>query len=230
MRRSEINGIMREAMRFLEKHHFALPPFAFWTPEDWAGKGAEVEEIVTNKLGWDITDFGCGDYERFGLFLFTIRNGNLADVPRGEGKSYAEKAMIVGEEQMTPMHFHYYKMEDIINRGGGELAIEIYNATEDEQPADTEVTVSMDGVRRRVAAGTILTLKPGESVTLPIRMYHKFWGAKGKGPVLIGEVSMVNDDDVDNRFLEPIGRFPDIEEDKPPLHLLCGDYGRYYHA
>ena len=43
-------------------------------------------------------------------------------------------------------------------------------------------------------------------------------------PVLVGEVSMVNDDNLDNRFYEPIGRFPEIEEDEPPLYLLVGDY------
>ena len=28
----------------------------------------------------------------------------------------------------------------------------------------------------------------------------------------------------DNVFRDPIGRFPHIEEDEPPLHLLVGDY------
>jgi D-lyxose ketol-isomerase len=27
----------------------------------------------------------------------------------------------------------------------------------------------------------------------------------------------------------PAGRFPDIEEDEPPLYLLCTDYPKYYH-
>ena len=41
---------------------------------------------------------------------------------------------------------------------------------------------------------------------------------------------MVNDDQTDNKFLDPIGRFPTIEEDEPPMHLLVGDYKKYYHA
>ena len=32
----------------------------------------------------------------------------------------------------------------------------------------------------------------------------------------------------DNRFLEPVGRFPEIEEDVAPVRLLVGDYSRYY--
>ncbi|MBN1675296.1 MAG: D-lyxose/D-mannose family sugar isomerase [Kiritimatiellae bacterium] len=230
MKRSAVNAIMREAIDFLRLNRFALPPFAFWTLDDWKGKGAESREIIENRLGWDITDFGKGDYDRFGLFLFTIRNGCLDAVRKGQGKPYAEKVMLVKEDQLTPMHFHFHKMEDIINRGGGELAVEVYNATEDEQLADTPVEISMDGVSRRVPAGTVVTLGAGESITLPTRMYHKFWGLAGKGTVLVGEVSQVNDDEVDNRFLDPIGRFPRIEEDEPPLHLLCCDYASFLGA
>ena len=88
----------------------------------------------------------------------------------------------------------------------------------------------MDGVVRTFAAGKTVALQPGESVTLPPWLYHKFWGAPGKGTVLVGEVSRINDDNADNRFLEDVGRFPEIEEDESPLYPLVGDYGRYYSA
>jgi D-lyxose ketol-isomerase len=227
MKRSEINAIMREADAFIRSRGFYLPPFAYWTPEDWETRGEEVREIVENGLGWDITDFGCGDYERFGLFLFTIRNGNPKNWETMQGKLYAEKIMVVGVDQVTLMHFHWNKSEDIINRGGGKLAIQLYNATEDDGFADTDVAVSMDGMRRVFKAGETVVLGPGESITLPTRLYHKFWGVEGR--VLVGEVSMVNDDNMDNHFYEPVGRFPDVEEDEPPLHLLINDYGRHYH-
>lgn len=226
MKRSEINAIMREADAFIRRHGFHLPPFAYWTPQDWREKGPEVREIVENGLGWDITDFGSGDYARRGLFLFTLRNGNPKNWETMEGKLYAEKIMVVGVDQVTPMHFHWNKSEDIINRGGGRLALQLYNATEDDKLAETEVGVSMDGVRRKVPAGTVVTLEPGESITLPTRLYHKFWGV-GQ-PVLVGEVSMVNDDAQDNRFFRPTGRFPEVQEDAPPLHLLVSDYDQYY--
>jgi D-lyxose ketol-isomerase len=226
MKRSEINTIMQAADEFIHSRGFYLPPFAYWTPEDWSQKGEEVREIVENNLGWDITDFGKGDFRSFGLFLFTIRNGNPANWQTKTGKLYAEKLMIVDEGQITPMHFHWTKMEDIINRGGGRLAIQLYNATPDEElDSKNEVHVSLDGTQRAVKAGAVLMLEAGESITLEQRCYHKFWG---EGRVLVGEVSMVNDDHLDNRFYEPMGRFPEVEEDVPPLHLLCNDYGRYY--
>lgn len=226
MKRSEINAIMEKADAFIRSHGFYLPPFAYWTPDTWTRKRAEVSEIVDNKLGWDITDFGGGNFSALGLFLFTIRNGNNRDLQALKGKLYAEKIMIVEDGQITPMHFHWSKMEDIINRGGGDLLIQLYNASKDEQlDTKTVVSVSVDGLRRTLEPGGTVRLIPGESITLEPRCYHKFWG---QGSVLVGEVSMVNDDQRDNRFYESVGRFPDIIEDVPPLYLLCNDYARYY--
>jgi len=227
VKRSEINTIMREADAFIRERGFYLPPFAYWTTAEWSTKGEEVREIVENGLGWDITDFGGGEYARRGLFLFTLRNGHPSNWETMEGKLYAEKIMVVGVDQITPMHFHWSKAEDIINRGGGRLAIQLYNATEDDELADTDVTVRIDGVERVVRAGDTVFLSPGESITLPTRMYHKFWGVESR--VLAGEVSLVNDDARDNRFYEPMPRFSEIDEDVPPLHLLVQDYARYYH-
>jgi D-lyxose ketol-isomerase len=122
------------------------------------------------------------------------------------------------------MHFHWAKTEDIINRGGGNLVVRLHNADPDDNLADTEVKVSTDGVVRRVPAGGEIILHPGESITLTPRLYHTFWGEPGKGKVLVGEVSTVNDDSNDNRFHQEIGRFPAIEEDAPPVRYLCSEY------
>ncbi len=227
MKRSEINAIMQDANEFMRGHGFYLPPFAYWTPADWKNKGEEVREIVDRQLGWDITDFGSGDYAKIGLFIFTIRNGTLDALRVGRGKAYCEKVLVADVDQATPMHFHWAKTEDIINRGGGNLLIQLYNATDDDSLGESDVTVSIDGTKRTVKAGAIVTLCPGESITLTSRLYHKFWGAESR--VLIGEVSLVNDDNTDNRFYEPVGRFPEIEEDEPALHLLVTDYAKYYH-
>ena len=217
---------MLSADAFIRSCGFILPPFAYWTPEDWRKKGPEVAEIPNNALGWDITDFGTGEFDKSGLFLFTVRNGNPA---RPESKPYAEKIMIAEEDQVTPMHFHWSKTEDIINRGGARLAIELYRSTEDEALDKTAtVEVSIDGVRHQFAPGTVVELAPGESISLTQRLYHRFWGAGGR--VLIGEVSAVNDDHLDNRFLLSLGRFPTIEEDVAPIYLLVGDYEHYYKA
>ena len=226
MKRSEINQILRRADEFIRSRGFYLPPFAYWRPEEWRSKGPEVVEIVENNLGWDITDFGKGNFTKDGLFLFTIRNGHPDNWVQKTGKLYAEKLLIAEDQQVTPYHFHWAKMEDIINRGGGTLVIRLYNASAEDGLADTPVVVSLDGVARSLPAGSVLRLAPGESITLPPRLYHSFW-AEG-GQTLIGEVSLVNDDYRDNRFLDASGRFPAIEEDEAPLYLLVTDYPNYY--
>ena len=223
MKRSEINALIRENEAFIAKMGFALPPFCGWSPAQWAEKGSECDEIRDNMLGWDVTDFGSGDYAKVGLFLITLRNGNQKD-PRYT-KPYAEKLMVSMEGQVCPMHFHWYKQEDIINRGGGVLCMQLYNAAADES-IDTEspVTIVCDGVRRQLPAGAVLELAPGESCTLTQRVYHSFWAKAGCGRCLLGEVSQCNDDSADNRFAQPTGRFAAIEEDEAPYRLLCNEY------
>jgi len=223
MKRSEINRILKEAKAFMKTKQFLLPPWAYWSVSDWKKTKADTHEITENMLGWDITDFGSGDFRRRGLFLFTIRNGKL-NVDR---KPYAEKIMIVEENQETPMHYHWSKMEDIINRGGGNLVIELYNSTPDSKFDSTPVFYKKDGIKDSVEAGGKVVLTPGESICLEQGMYHRFYGEPGKGKVLVGEVSMVNDDAKDNCFYEPVGRFPVVEEDEEPLHLLVSDYEKF---
>lgn len=213
---------MKDAVEFMKDMNFLLPPFAYWNAKDWQTKDDEYNELRDNLLGWDITDFGSGNFFEVGLLMFTIRNGNFYD--KKYEKPYAEKILIVEEGQITPYHFHYKKMEDIINRGGGNLIVKLYNSTKDQQKADTPVQVSMDGRNSFVPAGTEIVVKPGESITLLPGVYHSFWGEVGTGKILVGEVSKVNDDRVDNRFFETVGRFPAIEEDEEPLYILSMDY------
>lgn len=222
MKRSEINMIMEDAVKFIDRMNFRLPPFAFWSPEDWVLKGHEYDEIRHNMLGWDITDFGSGHFKKIGLLMFTIRNGNFS--LKQYIKPYAEKLLITEEEQITPFHFHWSKMEDIINRGGGNLLVQVYNSASDGAFADTRVNISIDGRNYTIEAGGVIKIAPGESITIPAGQYHKFWGEKGTGKILLGEVSKVNDDRVDNRFYEEAGRFPEIEEDVMPKYLLSNEY------
>ncbi len=223
MKRSELNKIMKDAVEFIEKMNFKLPPFVYWSPDEWTTKGHEYDEIRDNMLGWDITDFGSCDYSKIGLLMITLRNGNFND--KKYIKTYAEKLLIVKEKQITPFHFHWSKMEDIINRGGGNLIIQVYNSTEDEEmDRESPVKIMSDGREYEVAAGSLIKLMPGESLSIQPRMYHKFWGEESKGTILVGEVSKVNDDRVDNRFYEPTGRFPEIVEDEKPLYLLGNEY------
>ena len=223
MKRSEINALIDNAITLLDQHQIRLPPFAYWSPADWGKKGAECDEIRRCKLGWDITDFGSAAFDRIGLVVFTVRNGHH-QLPPYTGKRYAEKVLVIRENQRTPMHHHLLKTEDIICKCGGNLSCQVYNRSSGGSLADTEVEVSLDGVRHRVKAGHTFTLTPGASITLTPLLYHEFWAEEGTGTSIVGEVSSVNDDDTDNVFLGKMGRFPTIEEDVPPMYKLCTEY------
>ena len=223
MKRSEINTALKKMEDMVNRLNYYLPPFCQFTPEEWKTKGHEYDEIRDNMLGWDITDFGQGNFQKTGFSLVTIRNGNqkMQDVYK---KPYAEKLLYLDEGQYAMNHFHWYKMEDIINRGGGTLLLKVYNDDGNGGYADTDVLVNSDGRSYYVPAGTEVEIKPGESITLWPHQYHSFAVVPGSGDILIGEVSMCNDDTTDNRFHDAVGRFPAIEEDEPPYRLLCNEY------
>ncbi len=226
MKRSTVNEIMAAADEYIQSFGHILPPFAYWTPDEMVARKGDIKGITDAGLGWDITDYGQGDFDKLGLFLFTARNGNQDDLKSGGGMCYAEKIMISRHNQISPMHRHIVKAEDIINRGGATLALELFNSLNDGGiDTKTDVTVATDGVLRTQPAGAVLELSPGESVTLMPGNWHSFWGAGGD--VLIGEVSTVNDDNTDNIFRDPIGRFSTIEEDVAPRHLLVPDYASW---
>jgi D-lyxose ketol-isomerase len=222
LKRSEINLFITNAIDFFEENHFSLPPFAHWTLEEWRQRGHEADEIRQRQLGWDVTDFNSGLFASCGLTLFTLRNVGFS-----HHESYAEKIMMVRERQITPLHRHGRKTEDIINRGNsasGELVLKLYNSTETGGLADTPVSVICDGITRHTEAGGSIVLKAGESITVPPGLYHSFHSANGSA--LIGEVSSMNDDVTDNRFYQSLSRFPEIVEDEPPFRLLATEYPR----
>ncbi len=219
MKRSEINRIIEDAKRFFSGMKWHLPSWAFDPVEDWKGAYEQRREIIDRMLGWDVTDFCGGEFKKRGLVLFTIRNGQPGVKP------YCEKIMVVDVMQETPLHYHSNKTEDIINRGGGNLVMELYPSGEGGRLRQDAVEVGVDGTRRRVNAGSRLVLRPGESACMVPGLYHRFYGEGAR--VLVGEVSSVNDDISDNHFYQPLGRFPEIVEDEPPLHLLVSDYSDY---
>lgn len=226
MKRSFINTQLAKAIEFCRQQNFHLPKWAYWTSEDWSAAGHEADEIRQRLLGWDVTDFGKGQFDRFGLICFTLRNGELGDNPGPTTKTYCEKLLLVDEGQETPTHFHWSKMEDIINRSGGNLVLQLWNADRLTELLDegTDVSVRTDGIEHTIRAGGTVVLEPGESITLAPYLYHNFVAEVGAGRVLAGEVSRVNDDVNDNRFLSDLPRFPTLEEDAQPLHLLCSEY------
>ena len=67
MKRSEINKALKELEAMCEKYHCYLPPFCHFTPEQWQTIGHEYDEVRDCMLGWDITDYGSGDFEKYGF-------------------------------------------------------------------------------------------------------------------------------------------------------------------
>ena len=239
MKRSRANEIIQYTIDALKKASFPLPPFAYYTTEDWKNLGEDEVELVENMLGWDITDFGSGDFDKIGLTIFTFRNGNFHAKDK-YAKPYAEKMLYVMDGQILPYHYHWSKMEDIINRGGGDLELTFYNSTPEDfadmegglagkpgQFADTDVITQIDGKKIVVPAGGKIILKPGQSVTLMPGQYHTWRGVPDTGDVILFEVSTTNDDNIDNRFHTAGERIPTMEEDEPAKYLMFADYPKY---
>lgn len=189
MKRSEINGVLREAQQRFAESGWVLPP----NPR------------------WDVTDFGLEDFDKCGLVCV-----NLA-----EEKEYCEKLMFARESQVTPLHTHHHKKEDIICRHG-QLCIELWVASPNKCSKGTPGVVRRNGEEVAYQSGDRLLLQAGERVTIEPCMVHSFWPVGGS--CVIGEVSTANDDHNDNHFENNnIGRFPAIEEDESPLLSLISE-------
>lgn len=215
MRRSQINAYIEKAIKFFAENKFPLPEYAYWSPSDWQGKGPEFDEIRDLGLGWDVTDFGCGDFVNAGRIIFTLRNGSTTD--QRYPKPYAHKAMCLLEGQKSPVHYHKSKMEDIINHNGGNILVTLWKCGTDNSLSDEPLEISVSGKRTKIKAGEQIRLKPGESLNMPPHTYHQFWAEVGSGKVLSTEVSTICDDYTDNFFLNTKGmhRFPGTNEDEP---------------
>lgn len=225
MKRSEINGAILRAMELLEQEGLRLPAFGYWKLDDWRRNRDGLGTIRKTMLGWDVTDFSSEDFLHTGSVLFTVRNGTLS----GAGTPYAEKLIFQRHEteQEIPFHFHRTKTEDIINRGGGILQLQLYCSGPDGAlDRERDVEVFCDGIRRTLPAGSVAEVPKGCSITLTPGLYHRFWAKRGAGDLIAGEVSSLNDDRTDNRFLQQRDRFSVIQEDEAVLFPLCNEYER----
>jgi len=218
MKRSLINSRMRWAQDLLEKNHFRLPEFAYWSPEEWKAHKADVDTIRRVYLGWDVKEYS----EELGSVLFTIRNGRYDDP--SVGVPYCEKVIVMQDGRRLPLHYHKNKSEDIINRGGGVMQIRLYNLDAEGQiDPSTPVEVYQDGVKHVHPAGEPVYIQPGNSITLEPYMVHSF-GPKPGSDIIIGEVSKINDDFTDNYRFEKIPLPCPVDEDEEMLHPLCTEY------
>ncbi len=158
---------------------------------------------------WDVTDCGLGEFDQIGLVLL-----NLSEQPE-----YCEKLMYSKSNQVTPMHTHRKKKEDIICRSG-RLVVELWKLHPERTTKGDPFLLYRNGVQVEARSGEPLVLEAGERVTIVPGVYHAFWPQSREA--IIGEVSMANDDFNDNFYVNPaIGRFPEIEEDETPIVRLC---------
>ena len=220
MKRSEINAAINTAKKMMDEYNWTLPKWGYWSMEDYKSNPKMTKYLKDHQMGWDVTDFGKDNFNSQGITLFCLRNGIQSNV---NDKPYAEKLLFMQESQEIPFHSHKIKLEDIINRGGGDLAIEFLEIDNKDQQLLKKITVLADGEKIELDPYEPLILKKGQSVTVERNVYHKFYSVKGSGMVMAGEVSQVNDDNNDNYFLEKVGRFSEIQEDEPPLHPLWNE-------
>ncbi len=189
MKRSTVNQIVKDAINFFAKHHWHLPP----------------------EPKWDVTDFGLGNFNKYGLALV-----NLA-----EEEEYCEKLMYAKKAMTTPCHAHKRKKEDIIVRNG-KLAIQIWKGKPSDSIEGESLQTKINGKTETVYSGDILSLEEGYRITLEPGIYHEFYPLSDE--CIIGEVSTANDDINDNFFIDPdIGRFSEIIEDEPSIVKLVSD-------
>lgn len=225
MKRSEINQAISRAMARMAEYKITLPCFGYWKVEDWK-KNADISGRIRERMmGWDVTDFGSGDFSKCGATLFTVRNGDKND--KELRMPYAEKYIVLNDEtqQEIPLHYHIYKSEDIINRGGGVLMVQLYHeAPEGGLDMKRPVEVYTDCIKRTVEPGGVVEVQPGDSITLEPYVYHRFYAKPGCGLLIVGEVSKVNDDNTDNVFYKKAERFVGVEEDEPITYPLVNEY------
>jgi len=237
VKRSEINATMLLARDFFEAYRFKLPKWAAWSVVNWDYSGEEMQAIKDCQLGWDVTDFGLGDFLSQGMTSFMLRNGQPsrksdqevsekipAETLNGLGRHYSEKILLVQLHQALPLLALKHRTHDLINRGGGDLVIQVYQSTpEHNLDEKSRIPLQVNGIAYNVKAGGIVRLVPGDGLTLQAGIYYKYWAEKAS--CIVGSISSTCDERNDYRFFDlNCQRFPEIEPDESPIHLLHYEY------
>ena len=163
MKRSEINNAIETAKKMMDTYNWTLPKWGYWSKEDYNNNPEMTKYLKDHQMGWDVTDFGKDNFNSQGITLFCIRNGIQSNF---DDKPYAEKLLFMQEGQEIPFHSHKIKLEDIINRGGGDLAIEFLEIDNNNKQLSKKITVLVDGEKIELDPHEPLILKKGQSVTV----------------------------------------------------------------
>ena len=130
MKRSRVNEIIREADAFIRSFGYVMPPFAYWTPDELQGAPAAPASSTPGSAGTSPTTARATSTSS-ACSCSPCATAAPPISPRGSGMLYAEKIMISRKDQLSPMHRHDVKAEDIINRGGGTLVLELFSRDAD---------------------------------------------------------------------------------------------------
>jgi D-lyxose ketol-isomerase len=224
VKRSFIDSRIVATAALCDKHGVKLPPFAFWSEEQYRDDPAAAQRIAEGGLGWNVSEFRPGGFAAEGLVVFTSRMGDWRQLATGCGRLYGEKLLVAEDGQRTPHHYHIVKTEDILNRGGARFVVELFKVDHAGTPLKERFRVLKDVKTLDIGPGDRVSLEPGESIVLEPFVAHAFW-AEG-GTTLGGEVSLVNDDATDNYFLPPLAPLTPIEEDQPGKFVTVRDHAR----
>jgi D-lyxose ketol-isomerase len=222
MRRSFVDSRIDAMLEFCSRQKYALPPFSLWDPARFRADPVAARRIADGGLGWSVVEFEPKAFAKEGLTLFTTRMGDWRELCKGRGRLYGEKAIMALDGQRTPHHYHIVKTEDILNRGGARFVVELYRVDRNGLRMNDRFDVQKDASTINLGPGDRVTLEPGESIVLEPFIAHAFW-AEG-GPVLAGEVSLVNEDAVDNYFVPPLSPAEPLEEDATARYVMARDH------
>ena len=223
MKRSRINEILREGDAFIRSFGYVMPPFAYWSPEELRARkprassrrGSAGTSPTTGKTSSTNSACSCSQ----------SRNGRAEDLARGQGMLYAEKIMISRKNQLSPMHRHVVKAEDIINRGGGKLVLELFmpDAEGNIDHAGRGARCRADGVMRKLPRRRASEARAGRKRDASAGRVA--W-ILGRGRRCADRRSFDGQRRSDRQYLPRPDRHasPQIEEDEAPLHLLVSDY------
>ncbi|MFP4381073.1 MAG: D-lyxose/D-mannose family sugar isomerase [Candidatus Sumerlaeia bacterium] len=232
MKRSDINNEIQLALDVFEAHRFYLPKWAAWSPENWEHCGPEVAQIKACMLGWSVTDFDRDNFREQGFVTFIERNGivdemrEFAQRHSVQDKAYGERLGFIQKRQATAMLKHNISTKDIVNRGGGDLVVQIFLSTpDDELDEHNRIPTCINGIAYNIKAGGISRLAPGDGITIHAGVFHKFWAEKAG--CIVGEIYTSSPKKNEIFLLEPGEWYNRIEEDEDPLFLLNHEYPEF---
>ncbi len=91
MKRSFIDARIEAMAALCERYGVRLPPFAWWSEENYRAAPEAARRITQASLGWNIVEFRPGAFAAEGLGVFTLRMGDWRQLAPGAAASTRKK-------------------------------------------------------------------------------------------------------------------------------------------